>query len=90
MVWEQGKGIINNLGALRTKAFEDWGFYNPATSEVYNWDGNLSPVVHQFDRDKHLVSVDNAFKIIGCGPLGLIVLSVFYSTTTLSEKSFNN
>jgi len=54
VVWEQGKGKINNLGALRTKPFSDWGFYNPATSEVYNWDGNLSPVVHQYDRDAHL------------------------------------
>eukprot|EP00980_Cylindrotheca_fusiformis_P008284 scaffold1736_cov127-Cylindrotheca_fusiformis.AAC.98 len=54
IVWEQGKGIINNLGALRTKPFEEWGFYDAETSKVYNWDGTLSPVVHQFDRDKHL------------------------------------
>jgi hypothetical protein len=54
VVWEQGKGIINNLGALRTKKFSEWGFYNEATSEVFNWDGTLSPVVHQYDRDAHL------------------------------------
>ena len=54
VVWEQGKGIINNLGALRTRTFSEWGFYNNATSEVYNWDGTLSPVVHQWDRDAHL------------------------------------
>lgn len=54
VVWEQGKGIINNLGALRTKAFSEWGFYNPDTHQVYNWDGTLSPVAHQWDRDKHL------------------------------------
>lgn len=54
VVWEQGKGIINNLGALRTKTFAEWGFYNQETSEVYNWDGTLSPVAHQWDRDKHL------------------------------------
>ena len=54
VVWEQGKGIINNLGALRTKAFSEWGFYNEENSKVYNWDGELSPVVHQYDRDNHL------------------------------------
>jgi hypothetical protein len=54
VVWEQGKGIINNLGALRTKTFAEWGFYNEKTYEVHNWDGTLSPVVHQWDRDKHL------------------------------------
>ena len=56
VVWEQGKGIINNLGALRTKTFEEWGFYDPETHQVYNWDGTLSPVAHQWDRDKHLHS----------------------------------
>eukprot|EP00538_Stauroneis_constricta_P006584 CAMPEP_0119546688 /NCGR_PEP_ID=MMETSP1352-20130426/998_1 /TAXON_ID=265584 /ORGANISM="Stauroneis constricta, Strain CCMP1120" /LENGTH=430 /DNA_ID=CAMNT_0007591413 /DNA_START=52 /DNA_END=1344 /DNA_ORIENTATION=- len=56
VVWEQGKGIINNLGALRTKPFSEWGFYNNQTYEVYNWDGTLSPVAHQWDRDKHLHS----------------------------------
>ncbi len=54
VVWEQGKGIINNLGALRTKEFWEWGFYNNRTKEVYNWDGSLSPVAHQWDRDKDL------------------------------------
>ena len=54
VVWEQGKGIINNLGALRTKQFWEWGFYNNRTKEVYNWDGTLSPVAHQWDRDKDL------------------------------------
>jgi hypothetical protein len=54
VVWEQGKGIINNLGALRTKKFSEWGFYNNETAEVFNWDGTLSPVAHQYDRDAHL------------------------------------
>lgn len=54
VVWEQGKGIINNLGALRTKTFAEWGFYDEKTVKVYNWDGTLSPVAHQWDRDKHL------------------------------------
>mmetsp|Transcript_8353 Transcript_8353/g.9263 ORF Transcript_8353/g.9263 Transcript_8353/m.9263 type:complete len:475 (-) Transcript_8353:139-1563(-) len=56
VVWEQGKGIINNLGALRTKPFEEWGFYDKQHHAVYNWDGTLSPVAHQWDRDKHLHS----------------------------------
>lgn len=54
VVWEQGKGIINNLGALRTKEFWEWGFYNNQTKQIYNWDGTLSPVAHQWDRDKDL------------------------------------
>jgi hypothetical protein len=55
IVWAQGLGAINNLGALRTQSLEDWGNYNPKTSQVYQWDGlSLSPVVHQYDRDKHL------------------------------------
>jgi len=55
IVWEQGKGIVNNLGALRTKPFKDWGFYNENTFEVFNWDlKTLSPVAHQWDRDEHL------------------------------------
>jgi len=54
VVWEQGKGIINNLGALRTKEFWEWGLYNNQTKQIYNWDGTLSPVAHQWDRDKDL------------------------------------
>lgn len=54
VVWEQGKGIINNLGALRTKKFKEWGIYDEANVVVYNWDGTVSPVVHQYDRDAHL------------------------------------
>ena len=54
IVWEQGKGIVNNLSALRTKTLQEWGIYNTTTHEVYNWDGTLSPVAHQWDRDQHL------------------------------------
>lgn len=54
-LFEQGRGIINNLGALRKKPLSQWGgIYNNVTREVYNWDGTLSPVVHQWDRDKDL------------------------------------
>jgi len=51
-VHEQGKGIINNLGALRTKPLKDWGLYDPERQLVLNWDGTTSAVAHQYDRDK--------------------------------------
>jgi hypothetical protein len=56
IVWEQGRGVINNLGALRTKPLAEWdGLYNTTTKEVYQWDGStLSPVIHQYDRDNDL------------------------------------
>jgi hypothetical protein len=55
VVWEQGRGIVNNLGALRTKPFVEWGFYDETNHIVYQWDGETpSPVVHQFDRDGSL------------------------------------
>lgn len=54
IVWEQGRGIINNLGAMRTHTLEEWGCYDPNAHKVYNWDGEtLSPVAHQWDRDSH-------------------------------------
>lgn len=56
VVWEQGKGAINNLGALRTKPLKEWGIYNSTSHDVYQWDGSLSPVAHQFDRDSELHS----------------------------------
>lgn len=53
IVWEQGKGIINNLGALRTKTLKEWGIYDEDKHLIYNWDRKtLSPVAHQFDRDE--------------------------------------
>jgi len=69
VVFDQGQGIINNLGALRTKPLEEWGNGkllktevddketkpNPKTKyTVLNWDGTVSPVVHQYDRHKQL------------------------------------
>ena len=53
-VFPQGRGIINNLGALRKLALTDLGVYDNVTKTVLNWDGTLSPVVHQWDRDKEL------------------------------------
>lgn len=53
-VWDQGRGIINNLGALRKMPLKEWGNYNLTTDIVSNWDGTASPVVHQWDRDADL------------------------------------
>ena len=60
VVYEQGKGIINNLGVLRDKPLQDWGLLD-STMKVLNWDKSESAVAHQFDRDdelnKHLKEV---------------------------------
>lgn len=53
IVWEQGKGIVNNLGALRIKTLKEWGIYDEEKHQIFNWDlKTLSPVAHQFDRDE--------------------------------------
>ena len=63
VLFDQGTGIVNNMGALRTKPLEEWGngkivreFEEDGRTryEVLNWDGTLTPVVHQFDRHKKL------------------------------------
>jgi hypothetical protein len=55
VLFEQGKGIINNLGALRSKSLKEWGIYDKdSQNAVLNWDKTISPVAHQFDRDKEL------------------------------------
>jgi len=64
VVFDQGTGIVNNMGALRTKALNEWGNgklldetkdeNNEKLYRVLNWDGVLSPVAHQFDRHKEL------------------------------------
>jgi len=61
LVQDQGTGLVNNLGALRTKELHEWGNGKIVTTEVksrkytvLNWDGVPSPVVHQFDRHKDL------------------------------------
>ena len=53
-VFEQGKGIINNLGVLRSKPLKEWGLLDDETLNVLNWDGSVSRVAHQFDRDDEL------------------------------------
>jgi hypothetical protein len=69
VVFDQGQGIVNNMGALRTKELEEWGNGHLVRTEtklgelnprklhrytVLNWDGSVSPVVHQFDRHQNL------------------------------------
>ncbi|KAL9182721.1 hypothetical protein ACHAXT_004000 [Thalassiosira profunda] len=54
VVHEQGKGIINNLGALRTKPLKERGMYDAEKEIVINWDGSTSAVAHQYDRDKEV------------------------------------
>eukprot|EP00543_Licmophora_paradoxa_P010182 CAMPEP_0202474816 /NCGR_PEP_ID=MMETSP1360-20130828/92572_1 /ASSEMBLY_ACC=CAM_ASM_000848 /TAXON_ID=515479 /ORGANISM="Licmophora paradoxa, Strain CCMP2313" /LENGTH=118 /DNA_ID=CAMNT_0049101957 /DNA_START=739 /DNA_END=1095 /DNA_ORIENTATION=- len=63
-VFEQGRGIINNLGALRDFNLRDIGAYDPKDGLVYNWDRTISPVVHQWDRDKELFhfTMETTFK----------------------------
>jgi hypothetical protein len=45
-VFDQGTGIVNNMGALRTKPLEEWGNGRIVQRDgndfqVLNWDGNL-------------------------------------------------
>lgn len=64
VVQDQGSAIVNNIGAMRTKELGEWGNgklietteVDGKTTEirVLNWDGELSPLVHQFDRHKVL------------------------------------
>jgi hypothetical protein len=76
VVFDQGQGIVNNMGALRTKKLHEWGNGNiikvttdetetnprkKHSYQVLNWDGTPSPVVHQFDRHQQLS--DYYFKI---------------------------
>lgn len=50
----QGKGVINNLGIMRSSLLSELGLYNKDTQLVLNVDGTISPVVHQYDRDAEL------------------------------------
>jgi len=52
IVHDQGKGIINNVAALRDKPLKELGLYNAEKQLVLNWDGTTSAVAHQYDRDK--------------------------------------
>lgn len=61
-LWEQGRGIINNLGLLRDKPLRERGVLKEGTNEVLNWDGSISPVAHQYDRDKELQGIVTRYK----------------------------
>ena len=54
IVHEQGHGTINNLAALRAKPLSEQGMYDPKREVVLNWDGSVSAVAHQYDRDKEV------------------------------------
>ena len=62
LVQDQGFGIINNMGALRDKELSLWGNGKIVQQEqsssskniILNWDGTISPIVHQYDRHKEL------------------------------------
>lgn len=54
IVYDQGKGIINNVAALRDKSLKEWGLYDAGQELVLNWDGSTSAVAHQYDRDKEV------------------------------------
>ena len=51
---KQGHGAVNNLSILRTKPLSEQGLYDSNKQLVLNWDGAVSPVVHQYDRDEEL------------------------------------
>ena len=65
IVFGQGKGIINNLGVLRSKPLKEWGLLDE-DMKVLNWDKSISPVAHQFDRDgdlnNHLKEIRSGFE----------------------------
>lgn len=54
VVFEQGKGIINNVGMFKRKPFRELDGLLDDKYQVLNWDGDLSPLVHQYDRDPEL------------------------------------
>jgi hypothetical protein len=57
-VYPQGQGAVNNLAALRNAPLrQHWGILQNGTDLVTNWDGTISNVVHQFDRDKELFHI---------------------------------
>ena len=59
IVYEQGKGAVNNLGAMKTKPLKEWGILETDTKMILNWDNSVSPVVHQVDRDDDLKQITN-------------------------------
>jgi hypothetical protein len=72
MIFPNGDGLVNTLGSLKGEraplkwTLEEWGIIktgkNGLTS-VHNWDGEMSPIVHQADRwmDSGLYDTLSAF-----------------------------
>jgi hypothetical protein len=61
-LFDQGMSIINNLGVLRTKPLKEWGLLDTEKKVVLNWDGTVSAVAHQVDRDGELNNIIKEFK----------------------------
>jgi hypothetical protein len=63
-VFQQGRGVINNLGAMRDKKLIELGIFDTAGNHtILEWDGTPSPVVHQWDRDADLFKwMENRWK----------------------------
>mmetsp|Transcript_48581 Transcript_48581/g.72081 ORF Transcript_48581/g.72081 Transcript_48581/m.72081 type:complete len:600 (+) Transcript_48581:72-1871(+) len=59
--YAQGKGVINNLSLLRDISLRERGLLEGDQGsdeiKVKNWDGTVSPIVHQWDRDEELSAV---------------------------------
>ena len=57
-IYQQGEGPVNTVGALIGRhslfnfTFEDLGVLKGESPQkyFYNWNGDISPVVHQYDR----------------------------------------
>jgi hypothetical protein len=59
-IFQQGEGPVNTVGAFSGKnaqikmSLKDWGVAKAEAGSdlvsIYNWNGDKSPVVHQFDR----------------------------------------
>jgi hypothetical protein len=58
-IYQQGEGPVNTIGAFFGKrgvvqrSLKDWRVYRPGKDKlgyIYNWNGDVSPVVHQADR----------------------------------------
>lgn len=60
-VHPQGRGAINNLGALRKTPLSKRNILDDE-KRVLNYDGSVSPVAHQFDRDDELRQIVNQRK----------------------------
>lgn len=58
---EQGHGVINNLAALRSKTLREQKVFDK-NNKVLNWDGSISPVAHQGDRDDEVRIFMNQMK----------------------------